>query len=174
MCYKEVCMARRAKKRGARKAAARKKSGKRVSKKAQKKPAKRVQELKRLEKKYVSVIDQKFLVQELQRMNKLIISFGLLSIVLVLIIIFFVFGVFQVGQPLSQQCSPYVTEQLYQKTQACNTVIKNILNDYGMVMEQYQSIADDLSPQCKQEITDKDLASVYSKIVRSAEYYIIK
>jgi len=152
------------------------KSSKKKSKKtkAQKKPSKRVQELKRLEKKYVSVIDQKFLVQELQRMNKLIISFGLLSIVLVLIIIFFVFGVFQVGQPLSQQCSPYVTEQLYQKTQTCNAAIKNVLNDYGMVMDQYQSIADELSPQCKQEITDKDLSSVYSKIVSSAEYYIIK
>ena len=133
----------------------------------------KIKELKKLEKKYVSVIEQNSLNQELSRLNKLIITFGVLSAIALLVIIFLVFVVFEVGKPLGVACAPYVAQQLYYKQEACNQAMSNVLDDYNAVISGYESVKDQLSPQCREELMGTGIYERYGQIVARTKGYVV-
>ena len=133
-----------------------------------------IKKLEHLEKKYVSVIEQNRLNQELSRLNKMIIAFGILSAVALLVIIYLVFVVFQVGQPLARQCEPYAAEQLHYKTEACTSAMQHVLTDYNEVVSAYDSAIDGLSPSCKAEILRTGVYDQYGAVVANTRNYVVE
>jgi len=130
--------------------------------------------LKKLEKKYVSVTEEHRLNQELSRLNKMIILFGFFSAIALLVILFLVFVVFKAGTPLEYQCRPLISQYVYQKTQACNTAVHNILEDYGELISSYEGMANELSPSCQQELLATGAYEGYATVAKNVKKYIVE
>lgn len=133
-----------------------------------------VKKLKKIEKKYVSVTEEHRLNQELSRLNKMIILFGFFSAIALLVILFLVFVVFKAGTPLEQQCRPLISQYVYQKTQACNTAVQNILEDYGELISSYEGMTNELSTSCQQELLAAGTYQEYATIAKNVKKYIVE
>ena len=137
-------------------------------------PKAAVKKLKKIEKKYVSVTEEHRLNQELSRLNKMIIMFGFFSAIALLVILFLVFVVFKAGYPLEQQCRPLISQYVYQKTQACNTAMQNILEDYGDLISSYEGMANELSPSCQQELLAAGTYQEYATVAKNVKKYMVE
>ena len=133
-----------------------------------------VKKLKKIEKKYVSVTEEHRLNQELSRLNKMIILFGFFSAIALLVILFLVFVVFKAGTPLEQQCRPLISQYVYQKTQACNIAVQNILEDYGELISSYEGMTNELSTSCQQELLAAGTYQEYATIAKNVKKYIVE
>jgi len=135
---------------------------------------KKATKLKKIEKKYVSVTEEHRLNQELSRLNKMIILFGFFSAIALLVILFLVFVVFKAGTPLEYQCRPLISQYVYQKTQACNVAVHNILEDYGELISSYEGMANELSPSCQQELLAAGAYENYATVAKNVQKYIVE
>jgi len=135
---------------------------------------KKAAKLKKIEKKYVSVTEEHRLNQELSRLNKMIILFGFFSAIALLVILFLVFVVFKAGTPLEHQCRPLISQYVYQKTQACNVAVENILADYGELVSSYEGIAGELSTSCQQELLAAGAYEGYATVAKNVQKYIVE